>query len=324
MIDDCRLKPAPFNPEPVTNSQYPIMKKAIRKNGKWIGYLLYCVLLTVGLLYYRFPSESIAAYLESAVARANPRILLSLESLRPGFPLSVDLIGAKMSFKKAPQRPLLSVKNFFLRPEIWAFLHGTQVYHFNVHAYDGNLKGNVRFEDQERMDSFTATMKLKDLRIGRHPYLSPLIGRDVSGVLGGDIVYTGQYNNLIGGVGEAILSISGGSVQLLQPILGFESLQFDRLSIKMTLKNKKVTMSDVGLQGPAVKGQLSGTIILDNDIPASRLDLRGNIEPLGGLFGNLKGESNSLKFLRRSLKNLKRSFVIGGTFRDPEFKFLQG
>ena len=300
------------------------MKKAIRKKGKWIGYLLYCVLLTVALLYYRFPSESIAAYLESAVSKANPRILLSLESLRPGFPLSVDLIGAKMSFKKAPQKPLLSVKNLSLRPEAWAFLHGTQVYHFNVHAYDGNINGNVRFEDQERMDSFTATMQLRDLRIGRHPYLSPLIGRDVSGVLGGDIVYTGQYNNLIAGAGEAILNISGGSVQLLQPILGFESLQFDRLSMKMKLKNKKMTLSDVGLQGPAVKGQLSGTITLNNDIPASRLDLRGTIEPLGGLFGNLKGESNSLKFLRRSLKNLQRSFVIRGTFRDPEFKFLQG
>ena len=300
------------------------MKKAIRKKGKWIGYLLYCVFLTVGLLYYRFPSESIAAYLESAVTKANPRILLSLESLRPGFPLSVDLIDARMSLKKAPQKPLLSAKDFSLRPEVWAFLHGTQVYHFNVNAYGGNLKGNVRFEDLGRMDSLAATMKLKDLHIGRHPYLPPLIGRDVSGVLGGDIVYTGQYNNLIEGVGEAILNISGGSVKLLQPILGFESLQFDRLSIKMTLKNKKVVLSDVGLQGPAVKGQLSGTIILNNDIPASRLDLKGTIEPLGGLLGNLKGGANSLKILRQSLKNLQRSFVIRGTLRDPEFKFLQG
>jgi hypothetical protein len=92
--------------------------------------------------------------------------------------------------------------------------------------------------------------------------------------------------------------------------------------MKMTLKNKKVALSDVGLEGRAVKGQLSGTIILNNDIPASRLDLRGTIEPLGGLFGNLKGDSNSLKFLRQGLKNLKRSFVIRGTLRDPEFKFI--
>jgi type II secretion system protein N len=278
----------------------------------------------VGLLYYRFPSESIAAYLESAVVKANPRILLSLKNVRPAFPLSVDFIGAKMYLKKAPQKPFMSVKNLSLRPEAWAFLQGTQVYHFNVNAYGGNLKGNVRFEDLERMDSLTATMKLKDLHIGRHPYLSALMGRDVSGVLGGDIVYSGQYNNLIEGVGEAILNISGGRVHLLQPILGFESLQFDRLSMKMTLKNKKVVLSDVGLQGPAVKGQLSGTIILNNDIQASRLDLRGTLEPLGGLFGNLKGKSNSLKFLRQSLKNLQRSFVIRGTFRDPEFRFLEG
>jgi len=292
------------------------------KKGKWIGYLFYCVLLTAALLYYRFPSDSIAAYLESVVAKANPRILLSLESLRPGFPLSVDLIDAKISLKKAPREPLLSAENVSLRPETWAFLHGTHVYHFDAHAYHGNIKGDVRFEDQELMTSFTTTMKLKDLHIGRHPYLSPLIGRDVSGVLRGDIVYTGQYDNFIEGVGEAILNVSEGKVQLLQPILGLESLQFDRLYMKITLKNKKVALSDVGLEGRAVKGQLSGTIILNNDIPASRLDLRGTIEPLGGLFGNLKGDSNSLKFLRQGLKNLKRSFVIRGTLQNPEFKFM--
>ncbi len=292
------------------------------KKGKWIGYLLYCVLLTVALLYYRFPSDSIAAYLESVVAKANPRIILSLESLRPGFPLSVNLIDAKISLKKAPREPLLSAENVSLRPEAWAFLHGTHVYYFDAHAYDGNIKGDVRFENQALMTAFTTTMKLKDLHIGRYPYLSPLIGRDVSGVLGGDIVYTGQYDRLIDGVGEAILNISEGRVQLLQPILGLESLQFDRLSMKITLKNKKVALSDVGLEGRAVKGQLSGTIILNNDIPASRLDLRGTIEPLGGLLGDLKGDSNSLKFLRKSLKSLKRSFVIRGTFEKPEFKFM--
>jgi len=298
------------------------VKKTIRKKGKWIGYLLYCVLLTAALLYYRFPSESIADYLESVVAKANPRIILSLESLRPGFPLSVDLIDAKISLKKAPRKPLLRVKNVSLRPEAWAFLHGTPVYHFDAYVYAGNIKGDVRFENQELIAPFTTTMKLKDLHIGRHPYLSPLIGRDVSGILGGDIVYTGQYTNLIEGVGEAILSISEGRVKLLQPILGLESLQFDRLSMKITLQNKKMALSDVGLEGRAVKGQLSGIIILNNDIPASRLDLRGTLEPLGGLFGNLKGDSNSLKFLRKSLKSLKRSFVIRGTFRDPEFKFI--
>jgi len=298
------------------------MKKVILKKGKWIGYLLYCVLLTAALLYYRFPSESIADYLESVVAKANPRIILSLESLRPGFPLSVDLIDAKISLKKAPRKPLLRVKNVSLRPEAWAFLHGTPVYHFDAYVYAGNIKGDVRFENQELIAPFTTTMKLKDLHIGRHPYLSPLIGRDVSGILGGDIVYTGQYTNLIEGVGEAILSISEGRVKLLQPILGLESLQFDRLSMKITLQNKKMALSDVGLEGRAVKGQLSGIIILNNDIPASRLDLRGTLEPLGGLFGNLKGDSNSLKFLRKSLKSLKRSFVIRGTFRDPEFKFI--
>ena len=129
------------------------MKKTIRTKGKWIGYPLYCVLLTAGLLYYLFPSERIAAYLESVVAKADPRIFLSLESLRPGFPMGVDLTDARISLKKAPRKSLLSVKNVSLRPEAWAFLQGTHVYHFDAHAYDGNIDGNVRFENQKLMAS---------------------------------------------------------------------------------------------------------------------------------------------------------------------------
>ena len=302
------------------DTESPIMMKTIWKKGKWIGYLLYSVLLTAGLLYLRFPSDSITLYLKSVVAKANPRILLSLERVRPGFPLSVDFIDARISLKNEPRRPLLSVKNLSVRPEVWSFLHGKPVYHFDVHAYNGNMEGHVRFENREMTGPFTTTIRLNGIHIGRHPYLSPPIGRDVSGVLGGKIVYAGQYDRLTEGAGEANLRIADGRVRLLQPILGLEYLQFDRLSMRMTLKKGKVALSDFGLEGRAVKGQLSGTIILNNDIPASRLDLRGTIEPLGGLFGNLKGDSNPLKFLRDGLKGLKRSFVIRGTFQNPEFK----
>jgi type II secretion system protein N len=286
------------------------MIKIIQKKWKWFGYALYGVLLTAGLLYYRFPSDTLRVYLESTLAKTNPRILFSVRDLRPGLPLSLDLIDAKISLKGTPRKPLLSAKNVSVRPEAWSFLLGTPKYHFDVHAYDGNIKGYVQFESRQMTAPFTTSLRFKGIHLDRYPYLSSFIGRDVSGVMGGNIVYAGQYDKFVGGAGEATLSISDGSVQLLQPILGLESLQFDQLSIKIALKNRTVDLSSVGLEGRTVKAGLSGTITPKKDFSTSSLDLRGTIEP------------QATTFLGHSLKNLKRSFIVRGTFRNPEFKLL--
>ena len=35
------------------------MKQFIRKNQNWLGYVLYALIITAGLLYLRFPSDLI-------------------------------------------------------------------------------------------------------------------------------------------------------------------------------------------------------------------------------------------------------------------------
>ncbi|MBW1779160.1 MAG: type II secretion system protein GspN [Deltaproteobacteria bacterium] len=294
----------------------------MQKKWKWIGYVLYGLFLTTGLLYYRFPADTIRVYMESSMARANPRILVSLKGLRPGFPPGVDLEGARISLKETPQKPLLRAKKIAITPDVWSFVSGISEYYFDARAYQGDIKGRVRFDRHNVKAPFAASVLLKGIHVGRHPYLPPLVGRDVSGVLEGKIDYTGQRNRFIDGTGHGTLVISDGRVQLLQPILGLDALNFDRLSVKMALKDRKVALTRLELEGPAVKGELSGTIFLKSNVSRSRLDLRGSMEPLGGLLGNIKADASALRFLRQGLKGLNRSFVIQGTLENPEFKFI--
>ena len=296
--------------------------KMMQKKWKWPGYILYGIFLTTGLLYYRFPSDTIKTYLESAVFRANPRIILSMKGLRPGFPPRVDLENVTISLKETPQKPLVRAKDMAIMPAVGSFLSGTYEYHVDAHAYQGDIKGRVCFERHDMKSPFKASVTLKGIQVGRHPHLPPLVGRDVSGVLEGQIDYAGQRDRLIKGAGQGTLVISDGRVELLQPVLGLTSLDFNRLSMKMVLKDRKIALTDVELEGGAVKGELSGTITLRSDFWRSRLDLKGTMEPLGGILGNIKADASALRFLRQGLKKLNRSFVIRGTFRDPEFKFM--
>jgi type II secretion system protein N len=298
------------------------MTKAILKNGKWLGYLIYTVLLTTGLLYYRFPSDTIQAFLVSKVAGADPPMVLSVKTLRPSFPPGVDLVDVELSLRETPQQDLLRAGSISIAPAAWSFLSGAPRYHFDIHAYNGDMAGHVRFERHAIEAPFTAFLRLKGLHIGLHPYLLSFLGRDVAGVLHGDIHYAAQPNRLMEGAGQGTMVISDGRVTLLQPVLGLKAIDFDRLTVKMALKDRRVSLTHVELEGRTIKGELSGTIILNADLSTSRLDLKGTMEPLGGLLENMKGNTATLSFLRQGLKKLRRSFVIQGTFRNPVFRFV--
>ena len=298
------------------------MVRFVLKHGKWIGYVIYTVLLTTGLLYYRFPSNTIKAYLVSEVAEANPPMVLSLQTLRPSFPPGVDFIDVRLALRETPQQDLMRATSISIIPAAWSFLSGEPQYNFDAHAYDGDIEGHVRFERYATDAPFATSIRLNGIHIGYHPYLASLLGREVSGVLGGAIHFAAQQNKFIEGVGQGTIVISDGGFKLLEPILGLDSLTFERLSMEMSLRDRKLSLNRVQLDGKTLKGELSGHVTLNTDLSRSRLDLKGTLEPLGGILGNTKGDAAALRILRQGLTKLKRSFVIQGTFRKPQFKFL--
>lgn len=299
------------------------MAKTVLRHGNWLGYLLYTLLLVTGLLYYRFPSDTIQTYLESRIAAEAPGIVLSMTRVKPEIPPGLKLMDVTIGSRQSPQKHMLRARDISVYPAWGGLLFGGPEYRFNAHAYDGEIRGRVQVHPEQRDTEapLTFSVRLKGIHVGHHPYLSPLIGRDVSGTLNGDISFSGQQRNPIDGMGEGEFVVSNGRVALLQPVLGLESIDFDRLSVKLSLKNRLVTLTRVALEGQAIRGELNGTITLNRDVSRSRLNLKGTMEPLGGLLGNMKGNAATLRFLRQGLKKLNRTFVIQGTFRNPVFRF---
>jgi type II secretion system protein N len=290
--------------------------------GKWFGYGVFTVVVTMAFLYARFPSEAVRAYLISEAACADPPMDLSLRGVRPSFPPGVTLVEAGIAPKGTPGEDLLRARTVTVRPAMWSWVTGRARYLFDAHAYNGHIAGHVHVKGDTSDPLFSTAISLKGLQIGLHPSLSSLLGQEVAGLLEGEIVYEGGRNHLMGGTGEGTIVISDGKVKLPQPILGIEAIDVDRLSMKASLKDKRVSVAHVTVEGRAIKGELSGTIVLNPDVAGSRLDLKGIMEPLGGLLGNVKANAGALSFLNQGLKRLRRSFVIQGTFKNPAFRFL--
>ena len=297
------------------------MKSFISKNKQWFGYLLFALILTVALLYYRFPSDALLDYLETTAERVNPRLVLSVDYVEVGFPIGLKFGETEVALKDVPNGVILRADSLLLKPKIGSLLRGKPDFSFHCLAYEGDISGCVYFNKDLTRGSIDTEIELKDIRLGDHGYLSHLIGRHVEGTLGGTVSYKGQYNVLTDGSGEANLNLSQCRLELLEPFLAFESIDFSEIEIEMALKKDKIKVTRLEMKGQELHGTLSGTITLKEEFAKSSLDLRGTIEPFAAFFKSTPGTHDTVELFKQRLKRGTLSFVINGTLGDPRINF---
>ena len=288
---------------------------------KWLGYLLFALILTVVLLYYRFPSDALRDYLQSMAHRANPPLALSVDSLELSLPVGLKLMETQVALKNIPDRIIVRADSLLVRPQLWSLFRGKPRYRFHCVAYGGDLVGSVYVEKDGTRDFIDTEIDLRNIHVGDHAYLSQLIGRHVEGTLNGTVSYRGQRNPLVDGSGQANLRLSQGRVELLEPFITLESIDFNEMEIEIILKKQNVNLSRLELKGQQLHGTLSGTITLKQELAKSRLDLKGTIEPFAGLFKGPAGAGDTVQFFKQRLKGGAFPVVIQGTVGEPKVKF---
>ena len=297
------------------------MKRFISNYKKWLGYLLFALSLTVALLYYRFPSDALGDYLQATANRANSRLVLSVGRVELRFPIGLNFVETEVALKDMPDTVILRADSLLLKPQLGSLLQGKSEYCFQCMAYEGDLIGCVYFKKDRTGGLIDTEIELKNVRVGDYAYLSQLIGRHIEGTLGGTVSYRGQHNLLMDGSGEANLTLSHGSVELLQPFLTFESIDFNEMEIEILFKKQQINLTRLELKGEQFHGTLSGTITLKEKFAESWLDLRGTIEPFAALFKGARGTHDTVKLFKERIQRGTLSFVISGTVEEPKIRF---
>jgi type II secretion system protein N len=298
------------------------MKRKIWENRKWLGYIIYGLFLTIGLLYYCFPADAFRSFLKAAAKKAGPEYSLSIEKIKPVFPPGIILLKAGLSTETKEGFSLFVADRLMIRPEIISFMRGKDDYRFQGSAYGGDLKGHIHFSKGGITGPSNAFISLKNIQIGEHKSVSALLGRDIDGIIAGTVKFAGKFNSLIDGTGEANLKLSHGQIKLLQRILSFDSINFDDLSVKMSLGNRRVSMTNVELKGPDFKCTLSGNIALKEELSMSSLELRGIIRLLSAEFNDAKDTPHSSRYKRNRPTKSSFPFVIRGTLGAPGLRLL--
>ncbi len=296
------------------------MKQFIQKNRKWFGYVVYAVLVAAVLLYFLFPSEALKDYLETKAGKSGSSFDLSIGQVSPSLPFGLKLLKTQVTQNAKPRGVLFRADALSVRPAIGALLRGKWKLCFKGLAYDGVLKGCTDFSEKSLQPPFSTSMTFRDIRMDKYD-LPSLMGRHVEGTLNGTVTYEGKNNLFIQGLGEADLRLTDGRLELLQPILSLDAIEFKEVSIKMVLKDGKINLARADLQGPNMRGTLSGIIHLKKDLSDSRLELRGTIEPFADFFKSLSGTRDTVRLFRQRLNRGGLSFIIRGTLKEPSIQF---
>ncbi len=291
----------------------------MKKRFKFLGYGLYAVLVTVALLYYRFPSDAIKQHLIQVVGRMEPGVILSARSLHPSFPPGLQLLEPVFSLKERPETAVFKAEHLLVSPGIGSLFWGRVAWFFDADAYGGIISGRIQLGKRGEMADLSVS--LKDVRIHEYGFPPDLGIGDLTGNLKGDVTYSGLMDRPITGVGNGDILISEGKIDLFHPFLGLETIPFGKLRAQLTLKKGIVNLISISLDGKGFQGTLSGTIHLNRMIARSRLNLKGTIEPFAAYLGTLKGGPALLSLFQGGRNDLKRSFVIQGTFMSPKFRF---
>lgn len=296
------------------------MKQFYYKNRKWFAYFLYCLFIVVVLLYYRFPSVVFKDYLESAVSEMGDGVDLSINDLHLVFPPGMVLTDAKLTRRNDPEIAVFNAESVFIKPELLPLFLGKKTYQFEANAYGGDLKGSVSMVEGDPAPC-TVSLRVSHIQIQQVTLFSRLLETNFKGDLTGDILFKGSFDQMIGGEGKAELNLSGGNAKLETPFLGVDSIDFGQFTISMNLGSRRIKIARADLKGDTLQGALSGTINLTGNILRSRLNLKGNIEPLEGFPGGEGGNPVILQLFRKKTGSMKRSFTIRGTLGIPKFSF---
>ena len=297
------------------------MSEFISKNKKWLGYTLYGILITAALLYYRFPEDVLRDYIQSRVNRMDSRFALSIERVRPWPALSLKFTGTKITLKEKPQRDLIKADDLVIRPNVWSLLKADKEFWFDGTAYRGDLEGSITLVKGDGPGPFRTKIKCRDIDLGDNANIKALFGRSVKGILSGDITYSGPFNPLAGGAGEAKIRLAKGQLYFAQPFLGLEAIDFNDMKIEMNLKKNIINLATLEFSGREMTGSLTGRINLRNDFNKSSLFLKGKIKIFPGAFEDSKNFRNALKLVSKRLRDGGLSFTIRGTIKKPKIRF---
>ncbi len=274
-----------------------------RNHRAIVGYILAGVAMLFLLLYLRFPGEAVTEAIKAVTTRSYPGLLLSIDATQPAMPPGVTLKNVTAGFRSRPEATL-HADNLGIRPGWLSLLLGRFALVTLAEGYGGDIRGQVEFANIFSVKGpLRAELNVREIQIEKCAWLRDALARQITGTLKGSATFSGAAESLKNGTGNIDFTLTKGSYQLLENLLGFERIEFNKVDMKVSFRNGALKIAGLTLEGEKVRISLKGNILLADDLRESQIDLNGSIEiPAQG--------------------NKRVTLAISGTLGNPKTKFM--
>jgi len=290
----------------------------IHRIASALGYLLYTGVVLLALLWFLFPADSVRLWVEAQLDQINPSLAWRIQDLQLT-PMGLVAADINITGRDQLHTPFVQVDRLRIRPDLMKLLRTNEtLLLYQAKVLGGTVWGRAALTGN-RVD-VTCSGTLKDVQIDRMKGVWQVLGRSASGGLSGRFSFQGPWRRPTQGCLRVDLVVTHGAIDLQQPVLGLEQLEFSRAVAVVSLRNRVVTVKQGKVESRLLSGEYEGTVILSPYFLESVLRIQGFLEPRPELLSGLHDEM-MVSLIRKQLRDGKLPFTVSGTVLNPGILF---
>lgn len=247
------------------------MKLVTKKNT---FYALYALGAFIFFLWYLFPSDYFADYLEAQAKVYGNGMDVTIRDAGPSFPLALTMKGVECTI---PTGARVVVDKMSIRPGIMALIRGNTEFSFSMDLFDGNVSGYVNVPENNLRKASFEDMEVSDVNLS---LLTPFMAVYLPGYsIAGRLNARGSYSSEGRGTGMVNLDVKDLVVELEKPFFSVNKLTFNDISSEMEIKSKKLQIKECMIDGQEVGGSVKGSVFIRQPLDRSTLRISGTVKP---------------------------------------------
>jgi type II secretion system protein N len=285
----------------------------LNKYGRYVGYALFTVLMTLYFSVLTFPYDALKdRYLARQIQGLPFRI--SIESIRATPLLWIRASGIDVTQAGNPEVSVLKLREARLRLSLLRSLIGRPAVRIHAPLFGGEIRGRAGKAREE----VAVSLQWQDIAMAQLPVQNRLPGAELKGRLNGemDLTLRIQGDSLLPGDGMLKASLAEGAVRNLQVMgIALPALEDMQGQGEVNLGQNRATVEALTLHADQLTFSLEGRMDMAKRLTSSPLHLKGKVKLSGPLASQY--QPMLAGFLRKQDAEGFYVFSIRGTLGSP-------
>lgn len=287
----------------------------MKKLHKSLLYIAYTLVATGCFLYFLFPSQTFKGVVSTYLVKMLPGYRVQFERLQPVLPLG---LGFESLSVLQNDRKLAQIDRLNVAPRIASLLSPRKTINYHGKAYQGFLRGHMDVNASDKSSQTDVFLKLGDIQLSDITYLQERLGRKVSGFLNAEVDLVDNNGPKRSLKGE--LDLADVRIELSNPIINIQEVSLNLVEAEFSVNKQVFSLKRLEAKGGQIEGSLTGTIMIQQPMGKSRINLRGSFFPQDVLLAGIKDILPGNLF-KQQAGDKGMPIRIYGTIEKPKYSF---